>query len=689
MNQTPNLIEKIITDRKVRAAVTRRSHEWFFSIYLAHYVQCVSAPFQRELFRLTEDLAWKLLCVVAFRGSGKSTIFTTSYALWSILGVQQKKFVIIFCQTKGQAKQHMMNLRQELENNALLKTDLGPFKEERDTEWGASSLVFSRSQARITVASTEQSIRGLRHKQHRPDLVICDDVEDLASTNTQEGRDKTYQWFTGDMLPAGDMNTRVVVVGNLLHDDSLLMRLKNDIETKARNGVFRQYPLLDENGTVLWPGKYPSAASIEEQKQIVGNESSWQREFLLRIITNEDQIILPEWIQYYDTLPHDGPFSDFRFSATGIDLAISEKATADCTAMVSARIYGRGQNLRIYILPNPVNERLDFPKTVERAMGVSRSLGNGIYTKLYIENVGYQQALIDHLKAQHLPAEEFKTLGQDKRARLTLTATPIQSGAVLFPRQGADLLIRQLIGFGKERHDDLADAFAIVVLKALAANTDQFFTNFNINAHVIEPCEIPPRWFLYRSIVPMSLTGSACCLWFAVDTKSCAYVIREYFDDTGLDAAMHAERIRKKSEVVAEVPEGYQFTVMDPRAFTKFGAAESMLELYAKHEIYVSFPGEQDPAMGWDAVKRRLRLNERGEPMLKIFNNCPHLIKALSSLSPNPSNLQDVDQSMETAPVDCLRFCLQVLRDTKAPIPKTAVEERLEWFKNQRDSFDY
>lgn len=689
MNQTQNLIKKIIDDRKVRSAVTRRSHEWFFSVYLSHYVKSPSAPFHHELFALTEDPAWKLLCVVAFRGSGKSTIFTTSYALWSILGVQEKKFVLIFCQTKGQAKQHMMNLRQELENNALLKTDLGPFKEERDTEWGSSSLVFSRSGARITVASTEQSVRGLRHREHRPDLVICDDVEDLASVKTQEGRDKTYQWFTSEMLPAGDMNTKVVVVGNLLHDDSLLMRLKNDIRIGARNGIFREYPLLDEKGTVLWPGKYPSAESIEEQKQIVGNESSWQREFLLRIITDEDQVILPEWIQYYDTLPHDGPFSDFRFSATGIDLAISEKATADCTAMVSARIFGRGHSLRIYILPNPVNERLDFPKTVERAMSVSRSLGNGIYTKLYIENVGYQQALIDHLKVQHLPAEEFKTLGQDKRARLTLTATPIQSGVVLFPRQGAELLIRQLVGFGKERHDDLADAFAIVVLKALAANTDQFFANFNMSAHVIEPCEIHPRWFLYRSIVPMSLRGASCCLWFAVDTTGCAYVFREYFDDTGLDAVIHAERIRKRSEIVAEVPEGYQYTAMDPRASTKSGVAEGMLELYAKHEVSVSFFGGEDHAMGWDAVKRRLRLDERGEPTLKIFNDCKHLIHALSSLAPDPSNSQDVDQSMETAPVDCLRFFLQILRDMKAPKPETAIEQRLRWLKDQRDSFDY
>ena len=73
----------------------------------------------------------------------------------------------------------MVNLKRELEDNDLLKNDLGPFQEESD-EWGSISLVFSNMNARITVASSEQSIRGMRHGQHRPDLIIGDDVEDMA-----------------------------------------------------------------------------------------------------------------------------------------------------------------------------------------------------------------------------------------------------------------------------------------------------------------------------------------------------------------------------------------------------------------------------------------------------------------------------------------------------------------------------
>lgn len=73
----------------------------------------------------------------------------------------------------------------------VLKADIGPFEEVSD-EWGADSIVISNYGARIMAVSTEQSIRGIRHGQYRPDLVICDDIEDLNSVKTRDGRERTF-----------------------------------------------------------------------------------------------------------------------------------------------------------------------------------------------------------------------------------------------------------------------------------------------------------------------------------------------------------------------------------------------------------------------------------------------------------------------------------------------------------------
>ena len=43
----------------------------------------------------------------------------------------------------------------------------------------------------------------------------------------------------------------------------------------------------------------------------------------------------------------------------------------------------------------------------------------------------------------------------------------IKSGKVKFPRQGAEQLINQIVHFGVEKHDDLADAFSSLVLSII------------------------------------------------------------------------------------------------------------------------------------------------------------------------------------------------------------------------------
>lgn len=472
MKQKPNkiipedLFQTLTKDKSVRREVMKNSFNYFFHFYFNHYVQFETAPFQHSLIHKLENEPDENLCVVAFRGSGKSTIATTAYPIWAILGKQDKKFVIIFCQTRTQAKQHMMNIRNELENNPLLKSDLGPFNEESD-EWGSQSLVFSNTQARITVASTEQSIRGLRHNQHRPDLFICDDVEDVGSTKTREGRNKTYQWLTGDVIPAGGQNTRLIVVGNLLHEDSLLMRLRDRINQNELDGTFMACAIMDSNGKSNWPGKFSDTKALEKERKKIGDEIAWQREYLLNIIPDDDQVIHPGWIKYYyaDKLP---PTTNkaFRGTYAGVDLAISQKDTADCTAIVTARIFGRCEYFRIFITPYFINKRLTFPAQVDTLKMMRNTELSGRNDELFVEGVGYQDALPQILETQGIKAESVK-VHADKRTRLALTSTLIKNGTILFPDKGCEELIEQLVGFGVEKHDDLADAFSLLIHKTV------------------------------------------------------------------------------------------------------------------------------------------------------------------------------------------------------------------------------
>jgi predicted phage terminase large subunit-like protein len=465
----PDLREQLYKDRKIRTEITKQSHLMFFSVYFSRYAKNPTARFQKEFFAITEDESIKRAIIVAFRGSAKSTIMTLSYPLWAILGCQQKKFVLILSQTQRQARQHLTNIKRELESNELLKNDLGPFQEESD-EWGSIALVIPEYNAKIMAASTEQSVRGLKHLEHRPDLIICDDIEDLQSVQTKESRDKTHQWLTGDVIPSGDLDTtRLIMVGNLLHEDSVMMRLKEAIEQKTLDGVFRFYPLVDDAGNIAWVGKYPTMEDIERLRNMVGNDVSWHREYLLHIISGSERVVHPDWIEYYDYEKLPPRSEKYKYMAVGVDLAVSQRDTADYTSMVSALILGwlnePNARLRIVIMPNPINDRLTFPETIDTLKALTNGLPkiNSERPKVYIEDFGYQQALIQMMQQSNMNVEASKIKTGDKRSRIALTTHLIKDGTIVFPRTGCEELIRQLVGFGVEKHDDLADAFAILV----------------------------------------------------------------------------------------------------------------------------------------------------------------------------------------------------------------------------------
>lgn len=458
-NKLDRLFDRILTNKKSRLDVVKKDFEWFFPIYFHKSLQYPAAPFQEEMIKLLRDCRKKFLVITAFRGSAKTTIASVAYVLWAVFGVEQRKHVLIVGQTEEKARRSLANIRRQLESNALLRRDLGPIDEERD-QWGAKAIVIRKLNARIAAVSVGQSVRGVLHDEYRPDLVVCDDLESLDSVQSQELRDKLSDWFTGELLPVGDKKTRFVIVGNLLHEDSLMRRLQHDIQSGERNGEFREYSFFDENDRPRWPGKYPTQESIGEEKRMIKDPIAWAREYLLKILPRDEQLIRPEWIQRYDTLPPEKP----RFTVMAIDPAISKEDTAAFTAMVAVHVYGYRENMKIYVSPHIINERLTFAETVKKAEEMSHIVGMGSRAPMSVEKVAYQQALIEHLKSRGNSVEGVSPGGTDKYARLASVTHYYETGKILFPRGPmADILINQHVGFPAEKYKDLVDALTLAL----------------------------------------------------------------------------------------------------------------------------------------------------------------------------------------------------------------------------------
>lgn len=282
-----NILQSIITDSAVRQKLVRESHEAFCSIYLSHHITHAYAFFHKEMFRMTEKYDQKLNVVMAFRGSGKSTILNLSNTIWSILGKHQKKFVLIISKSRLQSQAHFQNIKSELEDNELLKQDLGPFKAST-TEWGAFSIELPLYGAKIMCIGSLQNIRGLKYKNRRPDLIICDDMEDIVSVQNKHGREMLYQWFLNEVMSIGDEKTNIVVLGNLLDRDSFMVRLKKLMMHSNLKGKYYAYPLLDDNNKILWPQRYSPEDVIEiennlPRKRDFETHSMFDQEYRLNI----------------------------------------------------------------------------------------------------------------------------------------------------------------------------------------------------------------------------------------------------------------------------------------------------------------------------------------------------------------------------------------------------------------------
>ncbi len=119
---------------------------------------------------------------------------------------------------------------------------------------------------------------------------------------------------------------------------------------------------------------------------------------------------------------------------------------------------------------------MSFPKTIEKCRELNEHLSKEFtmaFPTFYIEDVGYQRSLIQTLSNDNGFRVKPVPNNTDKRSRLSLTGSAVVDGRILFPKKGAEILTDQIVNFGTERYDDLADAFSTLVL-SISHHKDYF-----------------------------------------------------------------------------------------------------------------------------------------------------------------------------------------------------------------------
>lgn len=460
--------EMMATNMHARVAICKTSFYHFIITYLKDDFELKPALFHKEMIDALDSVSdvLKYISIMGFRGSAKSTILE-AFALWSMIN-KKHNFIVYIRANIDDAKMSLANVRNRIEENAQLRKDFNIVLDDQTAhdfreKWSESQITIG--DCTMIARSRLQKIRGKKFKKARIDLIIGDDLEDVKDADTKEKREATRKWFFAEVLPATKQgvladNVKVILLGNLVHKDCLIKHFAKSDTVKSL-----EFWMFDKDGKISWPGLYPNmeAVEAEHQKVLIAGEGLgeviWAREYLGKEVDPEDMVLKMSDIQYYpDEWLQRKPVK----AGVGVDFAISKKQTADYTAMCKGMdVTNDDGELRLLVMKGNVEARMDFKETIKKAVEINTIMPNG--TKFFPEKVAYQQSAIEIMEMNGLKCVPMQNTG-DKKARIESACFYIKNGRVLFPHHGAENVIANLVGFGIEDHDDLADAFANLVL---------------------------------------------------------------------------------------------------------------------------------------------------------------------------------------------------------------------------------
>jgi len=222
----PELLEHR-ADKEYRVALSSVDLVFFCKFYLGHHFTKPWGELHRDLMADVEEQLQtpgrSARVVLMPRGFGKTTLCTLGVPLWCVVH-GMRHYITITSDSSDQAEGQLATLKAEIENNDRLHEDFGDFV---GSTWTTEAIVTAND-IRIDALGAGKKIRGRKYKQWRPDLMIFDDIENLEEAMSDAQRKKRKAWFRQDAMRAGWENTKVLVVGNMLHHACLLAELSKN-----------------------------------------------------------------------------------------------------------------------------------------------------------------------------------------------------------------------------------------------------------------------------------------------------------------------------------------------------------------------------------------------------------------------------------------------------------------------------
>ena len=431
---------------------------------------------------------WEYCCspsprvaIAAPRGHAKSTAITHAYVLASVL-FRKHDFVVIISDTEQQAIQFLGDIKIELSENEDLKRlfDIKLFLKDSEKEiqvqMGQDKKIF-----RILVRGASGgsgSVRGFKWRGKRPNLIVCDDIENDEAVMNEDRRAKFREWFYGALLPSLSDDGKIRFVGTVLHFDSLLERLmpptsgdrakftktlglvqwSEDPLAAWKSIKYRAHTDFDDFTQILWPEKFNEIRlrAYRDDYILQGYPEGYAQEYL-----NYPIVEIASFFKKKDFIPmtEDDHNRIKRFYAAA-DLALSRKEKRSYTAIV----VGGVDELGVLHIVHVFRARIDSKELVDKLLEIQIEYKPELFV---LEKGQISLSIGPFLQDEQFKRGVFlnkieKPPMNDKKARARAIQGRMRQGGVHFDTEAPwwPSFHEELLRFDRGEYDDQVDAIA-------------------------------------------------------------------------------------------------------------------------------------------------------------------------------------------------------------------------------------
>jgi hypothetical protein len=466
-----------------------------FKVFVRAIIGLTNAPFHDELDDILSNPLYKKIVITYPRDHGKSTHLSVAYPLW-MMAKNHNLRILLVSNTESISKKSLSSIIGHIDRNEEYQKfskfcdpdEVGVIPRMKNyakmrENWSGDSIVIDRSELNLR-DPTIQAV-GLFGSilSTRADIVIGDDIVNQENSATEAQRLKVIDWIDTTVRPVLIPEGTFIYLGNTWHQDDLVSRLLKspmydyrnrkkaiisdskhpelwdewisirtderftieDRKKKSEDYYLQNKNVMDDGVKLLWSERFDYGKLIMERRN---NPYAFARMYQCDPSDRPDQKFKDAWLNEATRKGATMRLQkekraefDTEVITQGVDLAISEKETADDTVILTLDKVRFSNNPEIKVGDIIIRE-IDRDKMSPNT--VTQKIKDYYYTiqpdGIRVESNGYQAAIQRDLDDMGIPVHGYQTGGEKNDPYIGINSLAIyaEQGKLILPYDQTD-----------------------------------------------------------------------------------------------------------------------------------------------------------------------------------------------------------------------------------------------------------